>query len=371
MNFIEEYKKGQSGKNKGLFMGKGLANISNFINGIQKKRMYGVGAGPKVGKSTFVDYGFVIEPYLYALENNLDVEWIYYSFEIDRVSKEFDFAAFFLYHDYGILNVQLDEGITVKGESVIELSSNYLRGRLLDDNGKVIVVKENIFEALQKVYIDRIVPLFGEWSDKGTLITPGKIEFIEEKDNPTGIYKDLKKHAAKNGHFITNNVGRVIGYNRTSNADRHTIVIIDHMRKLRLERGFLLKQTVDKMSEYMVELRNWCDYTFVPIIHTNRNLADTGKLSFAGDELFPTSDDVKDTGNLAEDCDFFFTMFNPNDDKYKLKKHFKVVLRDSKNNLFYPDLRTVHLVESRHTFFPKHFKTRMLGNVKAFEQINL
>lgn len=118
----------------------------------------------------------------------------------------------------------------------------------------------------------------------------------------------------------------------------------------------------------MVELRNWCEYTFVPIIHTNRNLANS--LQFAGDEIYPTGDDIKDTGNLSEDVDYLFTAFNPNDDKYKLKSHFGMQLKDSKKKPFYPLMRTIHLVESRHTIFPKHFKVNMLGNLKTFEQFN-
>ena len=42
MNLIEEFKKGQSGGNKGLPMGEGLANVSKAVNGVQKGRMYGL-----------------------------------------------------------------------------------------------------------------------------------------------------------------------------------------------------------------------------------------------------------------------------------------------------------------------------------------
>ena len=371
MNFIEEFKKGQAGGNKGLYMGDGLANVSKAIGGVQKHRIYGIASGPKVGKSTTVDYGFVIQPYLYALENGIDAEWIYYSFEIDRVSKEFDFAIFFLYHDYGIEKVSLPEGVTIKGESIVAISPDYLRGRMVDDNDQTITVKEEIYSVLKLVYTNRIIPMFGEWSAGGLLIKPGAIKFIEQKDNPTGIYKDLKSHAEQVGHFVKGPSGRVLGYKNTLAPDRYTIIIMDHLRKLIPERGWQLKQTVDKMSEYMVELRNWCDYTFVPIIHTNRNLADAGKMSFSGDELYPSGDDIKDTGNLSEDVDHLFTMMNPNDTKYKLKKHFGVELKDSKGFPYYPNLRTIHLVESRHVPYPRHFKVNMFGNTKSFQQIEL
>lgn len=373
MNLIEEFKKGQEGGNKGLYMGDGLVNISNYINGIQKGRIFGVVAPPKVGKSTFTDYGFVIQPYLHSLKDNLEVEWIYFSFELDRVSKEFDYATYFLYHDFGIEFITLDEGVTKDKKNIIELSPNYLRGRMLDDDGNVIKVKPEIIEALKVVYENRIIPMFGEYASNGSQVTPGKINFIEQKDNPTGIYKFLKDHASKEGTFIKSGHGefqRIVGY-RPRNPNKYTIIIIDHLRKLIPERGWQMKQTVDKMLEYQVEIRNWCNYSFVPIIHTNRNISSVDRIKYSGQDLYPTSEDIKDSGNLAEDADYVFTLFNPNDTRYNLKEHFGLKIKDTKNNEFYPNLRTIHLVESRHCDFPKHFKVNMFGNYKSFNTINI
>lgn len=369
MNFEVEYKKGQKGGNKGLPMGKGLANVSKAVNGVQRGRMYGVAAAPKAGKSTFVDYAFVLEPFLYAIANNIPIEFIYFSFELDRVSKEFDFVTFFLANDYGIFDVILPAGTTLQGESKIELSPDYLRGRLQDDNENPILVNPDIEAKIIAIYKTRIIPLFGKFDENGTQISRGYITFIEQKDNPTGIKKFLMNHAKKKGKFTEKKFGnstRITGY-KASDPNLFTIIVTDHLRKLVTERGFLMKQTVDKYIEYSVELRNWCQYTFIHIIHLNRNVTEIGRMKEFGDMLFPGSDDIKDTGNLAEDADFLFTIFNPNDEKYNLKKHFGDVIRDKDGNPIYPKLRTVHLVESRHCIFPQHFRTNMHGNVKSFK----
>ena len=377
MNLIEEFKKGQKGSNKGLSMGKGLSNVSKSINGVQKGRMYGVAGASKSGKSTFVDYAFVIQPFLEAMEKNIPIEWIYFSFELDKVSKEFDFSAYFLFYDFQIEQVQLDDGITYTyggiTSNIVSLSPDYLRGRLLDDNGNIIKVKDSIKDALKIVYETRIIPLFGEYSENGIQIKKGLIKFCTEKDNPTGIYKYLKKHAAKSGKFIMSDAGtfaRIIGY-QPDNTEKYTIVVLDHLRKCILERGWQMKQNVDKMLEYMVEIRNLCGYTFIPIIHTNRSIGDYNYIQFAKDELHPTSDSIKDSGNMSEDCDYLFTIFNPNDDKFKLQKHFGLQIKDSKGNPLFPYMRTIHLVESRHCIFPQHFRVDMLGNLKSFKQINI
>lgn len=64
-------------------------------------------------------------------------------------------------------------------------------------------------------------------------------------------------------------------------------------------------------------------------------------------------------------------MMDPNDDRYKLKKHFGVDIKDSRGNQLYPDLRTIHLVESRHSEYPLHFKVAMKGGYKSFKPINI
>lgn len=372
MNFIEEFKKGQSGGNKGIPMGAGLVTLSNAINGIQRGRLYGLAAPPKAGKSTLCDFGFFLEPYLYCLENEIEVEWIYYSLEIDRVSKEFDTAAFFLHKDYGITHIGLPEGIFKGGKDEIPLDSDYLRGRVMDDEGKLIPMATDVLNVLKEVYEKRIVPIFGEYSENGIQLSKGVVTFIETKDNPTGIWKYLKHHASLNGKILSTGgqFNRIIGF-KPNNPEKFTIVITDHLRKIIPERGWKMKETVDKMLEYQVELRNLLQYTFVDIIHTNRDMNTTDNLKFAKDMLYPTSEHVKDTGNISEDADYLLTMMNPNDDKYNLTKHFGIDIKDNHGNALFPNLRTIHLVESRHCTYPQHFKVNMKGGYKHFEQLKI
>lgn len=373
MNFIEEYKKGQEGVNKGLYMGDGLLNISRRINGVQRSRIYSVASPPKTGKSTFVDEGFVMAPYDHSLQIGADVQWLYYSLEIDRVSKEFDFAARYLYHDYKNTHVNLPEGVTKDGQRQLPMSPDYLRGRILDDENRVIKVSEPVFNALQETYERRIIPLFGEYDMKGGLIRPGKINTITRKNTADGIMAEIMNFAGTIGTFQRvriNGKEHITGYT-PHNPEKYVIVIIDHMRKIIPQKGQTLKQAVDAMVANMVEMRNLLGFTFVPIIHTNRDLAKSDRIKFSKDELYPKAEDIKETGNLSEDSDYVFTMFNPNDDRYSLNSHFGVPLKDTNGNPLYPDLRTLHLVESRHCFYPLHFKVNMFGNLKTFGQLNL
>lgn len=377
-NFISEFLKGQAKKNRGMSMGEGLKSISRAINGIQQGMTYGVAAAPKCGKSTFTDYGFVISPYLESLKTGKKVRFTYFSFEMDRVTKEFDFASYFLYHDYGIEQVILPENITVEGKNIIPLSSSYLRGRVQDDNGEVILIDKDINDKLKKVYLERIIPLFGEYNLYGIQIKKGLIEFIEQKENPTGLRNKIIEINKEDGEFIyeefvdkEGNTGKKLASYIPKDEDLTHIVITDTIRKLNRERNFSLKETIDKYLEYCTELRNICKTSFVHIVHLNRDMSDINRLKFLGDMVFPSPESIKDTGNLSEECDHLFTLFNPNDERYNLTQHFGVIIKDSSKNELYPNMRTVHLVESRHAPFPQHFRLEMQGNIKNFKKLNI
>lgn len=367
MNFTTEFKKGQEGKNIGLSTGSKA--LDKAIRGIQRKHIYGVAASPKVGKTTLVDFAFVLSPYEDAIAKGIidKVNWIYFSFEIDRIRKEYKFASHYFAKDYGISNFRYKDRL-------IPMTPDYLLGKLLDDEDKLIPVSPEHFEILKEIYAKRIIPLFGEYDLQGKQISRGKINFIGEKDNPTGMRNLLLAIAKDNGEFIyetyytENDEGkkvtkqRIIGY-RPKDEESIWIVITDHIRKLKMERNFQLKQNVDKWLEYQVELRDWCGFTFVDICHLNRTIADVQTIKFGGETLYPTGDHLKDTGNLSEDCNVLMTMFNPNDEKYGIEKHFGLELEG------FPNYRSIHIVESRDTHCPQHIQMNMFGGTNRFADI--
>lgn len=373
MNFVETFQQGKAGKIFGLTTG--IDALDKAINGIQRKTSIGLVAAPKVGKTTLCDYSFLISPYLQCEKLGIldNVEWIYYSYEIDRISKEFKVASFFMYHDYDIFSYMY------KGVEY-QMDQDYLMGRKLHQDPitkafELIKVSEEHEEMLKAIYLKRIIPIFGEYAVDGTQIRKGKVQFIEDPENPTGINKYLMHYAEKNGKFVKQPYHtfddnkkpvvreRIIGYT-PHNPDKFTIVIMDHVRKLRRERGFTLKENIDKWLEYSTFLRNICSYTFINICHSNRQLANVDRLKYAGEYIFPTADDVKDTGNIAEESTILMTMFNPNDEKYNLKSHFDVNLES------YPDYRSIHITESRYTECPAHIQTSMYGGVNLFTPLN-
>lgn len=345
MNLITEVFRGREGHNTGLNLG--LPKFNAAINGIQKKCSYVVAAEKKVGKTAYVDMLWLLNIYLFNPDAN--VKWIYFSFEIDRINKEAKYASYFMYHDYGI-----------------EVSDTYILGKQVDIEGNRIVVTDEHFELIQTIYQNRIIPLFGEYDNEGNLIKEGKIEFIEDRLNPTGIRNYLFNYAEKNGkllyqEYTTTEEGkqvvkkRISGY-QENDPSLYTIIIIDHVRATARERGYSMKENIDKLSEYHVFLRNMFQFTFVLVSHLNRGITDLDRIKYMKDKLYPTSEDLKDSGNLAEDATHIITLFNPSDDKYKLSMHFGRMLGE-----YAGKYRSIHLVDSRYAFAPQHFATTFDG----------
>lgn len=371
-NFVTVFKDGLDGKHKGLPTG--LNVLDRAIDRVQKKAIYGVAGSPKTGKSTFTDFCFVINPYMYVQENNLDVDWIYYSLEMSRTVLEFKAAAFFFFKDYGISDFEYKAG-KVRGLNRVPISPRYLLHRLRDDNNKIIPVSQEHISILKDIYVKRIVPMFGKYDSYGKRLQKGKIEVIEDRNdsNPTGIRNYILNYVKNNGEFIkepyttviegiSQKRERIIGY-EPKNPEKMTIVVLDHIRKMKLERGFTLKQNIDKMLEYQVFLRNICGITFVDIIHLNRNISDINRIKFNNEFLYPNDSDLKDSGNLSEDADYLITMFNPHDERYNITKHFGINIDD------YPNYRSIHLVQSRDTECPMHMQLNSYFNISYFESL--
>jgi len=371
MNDMQKsFQDGIDGKNKGLPTG--IRKFNNAIYNIQRGMIYGIASGPKVGKSTFVDSAFIINPYMHMLENSdVKIDFFYWSLEMGKLVVRFKAAAHFFFRDYNIGQINLPAGKTHKGSTIIPMQASYLLGRMRYDDDTPIIVEQGHRDIFHNIVRDRINPMFGEYDEKGDKISNGAITLIEDKNdsNPTGIYQYLLNYAKENGTFLydeyrvgTETRQRISGY-IPNDPEKYIIVVLDHLRNMKRESNYTMKQNMDKMTDYQVWLRNICNFTFVDIIHLNRNISDTQRIKFNNEFLYPNSSDLKDSGNLSEDADFLITLFNANDDRYNISKHFGLDIDD------FPNYRSIHLVESRHSDCPVHIQTNMYAGVSIFQEI--
>jgi len=324
--------KGKLGTNKGIKSG--FSRLDNFTSNLQMESYHCIGAAPKTGKTAYIDSRYVLNPYLLNPEE--DIHWIYFSYEISRLKKVPKWISWFIREKYKK-----------------EMDPAYILSK-----GKHTLSKEDE-NLVYKVLEEDIIPLLGDYNEDGLLIKQGKIDFHERKTNPTGIrnyitnyfnsigeYKEGYAYVEKEGNKeqIKTSVYKL----KEEFKNRKTIIIVDHIALVSKERGFNNKENIDKLSEYFVNIRNIYKPLIVITQQFNRDIAKIERLKFSGEDLKPTKEDFKDSGNTAQDVDQLYSLFKPSIyphiDSYLGNSEKKWKIRSmNKNDLF------IHLLESRDT----------------------
>lgn len=84
-------------------------------------------------------------------------------------------------------------------------------------------------------------------------------KYLVNKAKQHGTYTEKNINKDPNGAPIM----RFDSY-KPHNPNRYWIIIIDHIALMLEERGFNTKQNIDKMSQYLVQLRN--NYQAIPVV---------------------------------------------------------------------------------------------------------
>lgn len=220
MSLRHRVTEGLAGKYKGLK--NGLDRINKFIYGIQRKTYYLFGGLSGAAKTTLVDF-MILNAIKDADAQGLPITIFYYSYEIDEETKKCNWLSAHIYNKYKVL---------IPPEVIAGLGEHELT-----------IQQQELVES----EIDYIENLFS------------RINFRFDPTNPTGIRNELLKHANETGKFISvpyiddegKTQQRITGY-APNNPDQYVITVIDHIALAKRERGFDLKQNIDKLSEYFV-----------------------------------------------------------------------------------------------------------------------
>ncbi len=258
----EEVDAGLNGRNDGIPMG--FYRLSKHV-GIRKRIYFLVGGNTGVGKSSFTDDAFILNPYDWYLANrdttNIKLKIIYRSMERSRVYKLAKWVSRKIFLDYGI---------------IIPI------GKLLGWNGRLTPDEHDLYK-LHKDYINGIEDV---------------VEIYDGPENPVGIAKDLKKHAEANGKFE-----QLDQYNKIyipNDPNEITIVIIDHIGLTKITKDHpTKKQAIDKLSDELRYVRDVYGYTPVVVSQFNRDLANPLRIKQDGAE--PQIEDFKESGQTQED----------------------------------------------------------------------
>jgi hypothetical protein len=313
--FLEYVDRGRLGGNEGLY--NCFESFNDYLYNTQRGTYYAVGGMPGAGKSAFVDDNFILSPYFFYKKRDgvVKAKWFYYSFEISYMAKRAKWTAYKLFNDYGLV---------VDSSNIL---SKGTKNRISDEVYKKVVEVDQ--------YMDELFD---------------HITFVQDPENPTGIRNTVNKYAEQHGTIHYENYihpdgspgKRRSGYT-PNNPDEYVIIIVDHVGLTKKERGYDTKQNIDKLSEYMIELRNMFNYTPVMVCQFNKGLSGIERLKLAHSgklDLAPILEDFKDTGNLGQDCNVALGVFNPV--KYDLQDYAGYDITKMPSSF-----RSIHLMKNR------------------------
>ncbi len=280
MDLKERIASGLRGDFQGL--ANGFNRINDYIFGIQKGTYYLVGAQSGNYKTTLTDF-MLLHCIQDAKVKGIPLNVFYYSFEIDKLTKQCNWLSQIAYQKYQVI---------IPPEKVKGL-------------GNFRLSKE------EQEIIDSCIP------DLEELFKYINFEFTPT--NPTGLYNQLWKFSETRGTLeyqdYVNGGGetkkKIKGF-VPKNSKEVTLVILDHLYLLKKEREFSTKENIDKWSEYCMELKTLFGVSFINIQQFNRSLSSVERLKFKGADLAPQESDFKETGNTYSDSDVAIGLMVPN-----------------------------------------------------------
>ena len=261
--------------------------------GIEKGTYYLISGAAKASKSKITNYIFLFNTILYA----------YYHPEMVRL-KIF----------YALLEEKA-ENITMKFICYLlfHLSGHRIRVdiKTLKSVDEHRIVQPEIIELIKSIEYQSILNFFED-----------HVEFIPDR-NPTGIFNIVEKYAKDNGTVHTKKVEgfdkEVFDYYVPRDKDEYVLCIIDHIGLISTERGWDLRTSIKKLSEYLKILRNKYDYT--PVVVQQQNSETISLEAFKANKIRPTQKGLLDCQDTSRDCDMFLGITNPF--SFELKEYLK------------------------------------------------
>lgn len=257
--------------------------------GIEQGKFYLISGQTKSAKTQVATNMFMYNPLFYAYENpdKIHLKIFYFPLEesVENITLRFMSHLLSKYSNYRI--------------SPLDLKST--------NENKVVPV-----EALELLETDHYKNILKFYEDT--------VMYFEDR-NPTGISKQIKSYAEKNGTIhkkkitITNKETgtseerEVFDYYEPHDPKEYVIIIIDHISLISPENQMDLRESINRLSEYMIMFRN--RYNYIPVIIQQQG-TETGNLdAFKNNKIRPTMAGLSDSKYTAKDCSMMLGITNP------------------------------------------------------------
>lgn len=258
--------------------------------GVEQGKYYVVTASTKASKTQFASFTFLYTPLLFAYHNpdKVRLKIFYYALEETPEDVMRRFMSHLIYE-------------MSKGE--LEISPEDL---MSSRNDKPL--PKEVLDFMEKEDFKKILEFF-----ENSII-------FSTSGNPTGVYKECKEYAEEHGtvYYKKVKVKDELGIKKEvdkfdfyepDDIDEYKIIIYDHVSLISTERGLTLKQSIDKLSEYCVLLRN--RYGYSPVVIQQQAFAGESLDAFKENKIRPTVANLSDSKYPSRDCNICIGLFSP------------------------------------------------------------
>ena len=286
--------------------------FSDDFIGVEQAKYYVVTSTTKGAKTQFASFVFVFQTILYAYHHpeQLRLKIFYYPLEETPEDIMTRFMSFLLYNlSGGKIRIAPIDLLSTKND------------RPVDDS---------ILELLDSGDYAKILDFFEEHV------------IFSASTNPTGVYMECREYAESHGKVYTKRQkvkDEFTGETREIDAfdhyeqddpDEYRIIFFDHVSLTSNEKGVVtLKQSIDKLSENLVKLRN--RYKFTPVVIQQQAFAGESLDAFKENKLRPTIANLADSKYPSRDANVVLGLFSPF--KYELPEYQRYDITKLKDNV--------------------------------------
>ena len=268
-----------------------FVRFSDDFIGIEQACYYCVTSSTKGAKTQFASFVFVFNALLYAYANpdKVRLKIFYYPLEETPEDIMTRFMSFLLY--------TLSRGQIRVAPVDLKSTKNHKP------------VSDEILELLNTEEYSKMIQFFED------------NVIFSASTNPTGVYTECKRYAEEHGTVhrrrqkikdeFTGETKEidVFDYYEQDDPDEYRIIFYDHVSLTSTERGLTLKQSIDKLSEYFVLLRN--RYKYSPVVIQQQAFAGESLDAFKENKLRPTIAGLSDSKYISRDCNVALGLFSP------------------------------------------------------------
>ena len=291
-----------------------LTRFRDDFVGVEQGKYYLITSVTKGGKSQFGSFMFIYNTLLYAYNHpeQLTVKIFYYPLEETPDNIMERFMSYLLYS---------------MSEGRIRISPKDLRST---DNDHPL--SEEVLNLLECDDYTDILNFF-----ESHII-------FSSSTNATGVWKECKRYAEENGTVHTKTVKvtdvdeftgektikEVEGfdYYEPNDPKEYRIIFYDHIGLTSTERGMDLRQSINKLSEYFVILRN--RYGFSPVVIQQQAFFENMD-AFKMDKLKPSITNLADSKAVSRDVNICLSLFSPY--KYELRDYLGYDITKFRDNI--------------------------------------